>query len=165
MVNQSVLQTFLKDAKDSLNALKLPNPKRRLKAIVEIKKAIQKEMVGVTQKTAAEIFEPLSMLIKQLLTDDDSEIYMESLNLLKFVVGSLAPHLSTLDLHLLLGSFIGIIVSNTVTGNMRTQMASDKVVIFFAKHNNVGPFVVAKNILKNIEKGVKAVQTVPKKEE
>lgn len=40
--------------------------------------------------------------------------------MLKFVVGSLAPHLSTLDLHLMLGSFIGIIISNTVSGNMRT---------------------------------------------
>lgn len=31
-------------------------------------------------------------------------------------------------------------------------MASDKVIIYFAKHNNIGPFVVAKDISKNIEK-------------
>jgi len=36
-------------------------------------------------------------------------------------------------------------------------MASDKVIIFFAKHNNIGPFVVAKDIIKNIEKVVKAL--------
>lgn len=90
---------------------------------------------------------------------------METLNLLKFVVGSLAPHLSTLDLHLMLGSFIGIIVGNTVSSNMRTQMASDKVIIFFAKHGNIGPFIVAKDIQKNIEKCVKAVQAVFKKED
>lgn len=36
-------------------------------------------------------------------------------------------------------------------------MASDKVIIFFAKHNSIGPFVVAKDILKNIEKTVKAL--------
>lgn len=36
-------------------------------------------------------------------------------------------------------------------------MASDKVIIFFAKHNNIGPFVVAKDILKNIETTVKAL--------
>lgn len=40
--------------------------------------------------------------------------------MLKFVVGSMAAYLSTLDLHLMLGSFIGIIIANTVTGNMRT---------------------------------------------
>jgi hypothetical protein len=39
-------------------------------------------------------------------------------------------------------------------------MASDKVIIFFAKHNNIGPFVVAKDILKNIEKCTKAVTFV-----
>lgn len=103
--------------------------------------------------------------MRQLLADEDPEIYLETLNLLKFVVGSLAPHLSTLDLHLMLGSFIGIIVSNTVSSNMRTQMASDKVIIFFAKHNNIGPFVVAKDILKNIEKCVKALQIITKKDE
>ena len=105
------------------------------------------------------------MLMRQLLADDDPDIYLETLNLLKFIVGSLAPHLSTLDLHLMLGSFIGIIVSNTVSSNMRTQMASDKVIIFFAKHSNIGPFVVAKDVLKNIEKCIKAIQTVTKKED
>jgi hypothetical protein len=44
-------------------------------------------------------------------------------------------------------------------------MASDKVIIFFAKHNNIGPFVVAKDIIKNIEKVIKALQVVPKKDE
>lgn len=87
------------------------------------------------------------------------------MNLLKFIVGSLAPHLSTLDLHLMMGSFIGIIVNNTVSGNMRIQMASDKVIIYFAKHSNIGPFVVAKDVLKNIEKIIKSIQFTTKKEE
>ena len=82
-----------------------------------------------------------------------------------FVVGALVPHMSTLDVHLMLGSFIGVIVANTVSGNIRTQIASDKVIIFFAKHNNIGPFVVAKDILKNIEKSIKAVSVITKKEE
>ena len=43
-------------------------------------------------------------------------------------------------------------------------MASDKVIIFFAKHNNIGPTVVARDILKNIEKINKAV-SLSKKEE
>jgi len=122
-------------------------------------------MVSINQKTARELFDPLSLLIRQLLQDDNPEIYLETLNLLKFVVGSLAPHLSTLDLNLILGSFIGIIISNTITGNMRTSMASDKVIIFFAKHNNIGPFVVAKDILKSIEKINKALQVIGYKEE
>jgi hypothetical protein len=99
------------------------------------------------------------------LADEDPEIYMETLNMLRAVVGALVPHMSTLDVHLMLGSFIGVIVSNTVSGNIRTQMASDKVIIFFAKHGNIGPFVVAKDILKNIEKSIKAVQVILKKEE
>lgn len=44
-------------------------------------------------------------------------------------------------------------------------MASDKVIIFFAKHNNIGPFIVAKDIIKNIEKVIKALQVVTKKED
>jgi hypothetical protein len=105
------------------------------------------------------------MLIRQLLADDDSDIYMETLNMLRAVVGALVPHMSTLDVHLMLGSFIGVIVANTVSGNIRTQIASDKVIIFFAKHNNIGPFVVAKDILKNIEKSIKAISIITKKEE
>jgi hypothetical protein len=72
--------------------------------------------------------------MRQLLTDDAAEVYLEALNLLKYVVGSLAPHLSSLDLHLMMGSFIGLIVNNTVSGNMRIRVASDKVIVFFAKH-------------------------------
>jgi hypothetical protein len=105
------------------------------------------------------------MLIRQLLADEDSDIYMETLNMLRAVVGALVPHMSTLDVHLMLGSFIGVIVANTVSGNIRTQIASDKVIIFFAKHNNIGPFVVAKDILKNIEKSIKAISVITKKEE
>ena len=35
---------------------------------------------------------------------------------------------------------------------MRIRLASDKVIIYFAKHNNIGSFVVAKEVLKNIER-------------
>ena len=48
--------------------------------------------------------------MRHLLKDDNTEVYLESLNLLKFIVGSLAPHLTSLDLHLMMGSFIGVIV-------------------------------------------------------
>ena len=85
--------------------------------------------------------------------------------MLRAVVGALVPHMSTLDVHLMLGSFIGVIVANTVSGNIRTQISSDKVIIFFAKHSNIGPFVVAKDILKSIEKCIKAVQVVTKRDE
>lgn len=40
---------------------------------------------------------------------------------------------------------------------MRIQVSSDKVIVFFAKHQNIGPFVVAKEINKNLEKINKAV--------
>lgn len=102
---------------------------------------------------ARELFEPLTLLMRQLLQDESPEIYLEALSLLKFIVASLAPYLSTLDLHLMMGSFIGIIVANTaVSGNMRIQVSSDKVIVFFAKHQNIGPFVVAKEVNKNLEK-------------
>ena len=84
---------------------------------------------------------------------------MEALNLLKFITGSLANQLSNLDLHLMMGSFIGIIVQNTATrDNMRIQVQSDKVIVFFAKHQNIGPYIVAKEIVSNVEKINKTVQ-------
>ena len=64
----------------------------------------------MTQEKARELFEPLTLLMRQLLADENPEIYLESLNLLKFIVGGLASHLSSLDLHLMMGSFIGVIV-------------------------------------------------------
>ena len=86
--------------------------------------------------------------MRHLLRDESTEVYLESLNLLKFIVGSLAPHLSALDLHLMMGSFIGVIVGTNAT-QMRIRVASDKVVVFFAKHSNIGSVIIAKEILKN----------------
>ena len=97
------------------------------------------------------------MLSGMILKDDDNEVYLEALNFLKFVVGQLAPHLTALDLHLMMGSFLNVIVNNTVSGNMRIRLASNKVIIYFAKHNNIGSFVVAKEVLKNIERNNKLV--------
>ena len=42
---------------------------------------------------------------------------------------------------------------------MRIRLASDKVIIYFAKHNNIGSFVVAKEVLKNIERINRVIQT------
>lgn len=86
--------------------------KRRQKAIIELKKAISKKIVAnqMSQEKAREVFEPLTMLMRHLLADNDSDVYIESLSLLKFVVGSLAAYLSSLDLHLMMGQFVGIIV-------------------------------------------------------
>jgi len=92
------------------------------------------------------------MLLRQLLQDENPDIYLEALSLLKFVVASLAPSLSSLDLHLMMGSFIGIIVGNTLSGNIRVKVNSDKVIIFFAKHENIGSSIVAKEVTKNIDR-------------
>jgi len=35
---------------------------------------------------------------------------------------------------------------------MRSRVASDKVIVYFAKHTNIGSLVVAKEVLKNIER-------------
>jgi hypothetical protein len=88
-------------------------------------------------------------------------VYLEALNLLKFIVGSLAPHLTGLDLHLMIGQFIGLIVTNAGCINMRIRVASDKVVIYFAKHSNIGSFIVAKEVLKNIERISTAMKVPP----
>lgn len=92
------------------------------------------------------------MLMRQLMQDEDSEIYLESLNLLKYIVGSLSPHLSKLDLHLMLGSFIGLIVQNSLNTSMRVQVQTDKVIVYFAKHQNIGSFVIAREITKSLDK-------------
>lgn len=47
MLNQSSLSQVLKGCDEHLQSLRLPNPKKRLAAVVEIKKAIQKELVSV----------------------------------------------------------------------------------------------------------------------
>ena len=66
---------------------------------MELKKLISKKIVGdMSQDKARELLEPFLMLMRQLMQDEDSEIYLESLNLLKYIVGSLSPHLSKLDL-------------------------------------------------------------------
>jgi len=137
---------------DTIELLKSANPKKRLKALVEVKKIFSKLTVNINEKKAKELSEPITHLMRQILSDESTEVYLESLKIVRFIISALAPHLGTLDLHILIGSFIGIIISNTVSGNIRIQVDSDKVVIFFAKHNNIGPLVVARDIIKNIEK-------------
>ena len=117
-----------------LKELRMPNPKKRLKAIVEIKKIIQKKLAVISPAMAREMVEPMQILLRELLKDDNSDVYLEALNLLKFIVGSLASHLSALDLHLMMGQFISLTVTNASSANMRIRVASDKVIIFFAKH-------------------------------
>lgn len=83
--------------------MKLPNPKKRLAAIIQIKKSIQQEMVKVNAQKARDLYEPLSVLLRHILSDENSQIYLEALSMLKFVVGSLSPYLSSLDLNLMMG--------------------------------------------------------------
>ena len=152
--------------KENCDMLKASNPKKRQKALVEVKKAVSKLTVNLNDKKAKELSDPITHLMRQILSDESSEVYLEALKIVRFIISSLAPHLGALDLHILIGSFIGIIVSNTVSSNVRIQVASDKVVIFFAKHNNIGPFVVARDIVKNIEKITFAIErSGPKKKE
>ena len=99
--------------------LKSPDTKKRLKGLVDVKKQFTKAAVGLEESKARELFEPITMLMRVVLSDESTDIYLEALKLLKFVVNSLAPHLGSLELHILIGSFVGIIVSNTVSSNMR----------------------------------------------
>ena len=45
-INLTQLNNILEGAEEQLQALKLPNPRKRQKAVVEIKKAISKKMVA-----------------------------------------------------------------------------------------------------------------------
>ena len=40
-------------------------------------------------------------------------------------------------------------------------MASDKVIIFFAKHGSIGSLIVSKEVLKNIERTSRALMSPP----
>jgi hypothetical protein len=111
-LNQPSIQALLKGNEDKIQQLKLPNPKKRLIAIVEIKKAIQQKLTQINPKSAHELVEPLSQLLRHLLRDENVDVFVESLNLLKFIVGNLAPHLSQLELHLMMGQFLTVIISS-----------------------------------------------------
>ena len=139
-------------SKTTIDELKSANLKKRLKALVEIKKIFMKAAVNMNSKRAKELSEPITHLMRQILSDDNTDVYLEALKIVKFIIVTLAEILIRLDLRILIGSFLGKIVTNTVNSNVRIQVASDKVVIYFAKHNSIGPFVIAKGILKNIDK-------------
>jgi len=125
-----------------INDLKSTSQKKKAKAIISVKQIFSKSAVNINKERAKRLFEPISFLMRLILGDQNSPIYLESLKLLKLIISTLAPHLDTLDLHILIGSFVGMIVS-TVSPNMRIQIQVDKVIIFLAKHNNIGPLVVA----------------------
>ena len=118
-------------------------------------------MATVSSASAKDLVEPMQILLRELLKDDNSDVYLEALNLLKFIVGSLATHLSALDLHLMMGQFISLTVTNASSANMRIRVASDKVIIFFAKHANIGSFIVAKEVVKNVERTVLGIKSQP----
>lgn len=66
------------------------------------------------------MLEPLSMLSSILLKDSEPDVYMESLNFLNFIVGGIAQHLSSFDLHLLVGSSLNALMTNNAGDNVRT---------------------------------------------
>lgn len=82
-----------------------------------MKKIFSKSAVNINKDRAKKLFEPISYLMRLILSDQNSPIYLDSLKLLKLIISTLAPYLDTLDLHILIGSFVGMIVS-TVTPNM-----------------------------------------------
>lgn len=47
---------------------------------------------------------------------------------------------------------------------MRGRVSSDKVIVYFAKHTNIGSLVVAKEVLKNIERFNKSINLLKQKE-
>ena len=65
----------------------MPNPKKRLKAIVACKKIIQRKLAKISSAEARETVEPLQILLRELLNEENAEVYFEALNLLKFIVG------------------------------------------------------------------------------
>lgn len=78
-MNNSALRSLFLGNEEKLNILKSPNPKKRLIAIVEIKKAIQSKLTKLNSKTALDLVEPLSFLLRHLLRDENNEVYLESL--------------------------------------------------------------------------------------
>ena len=44
---------------------------------------------------------------------------------------------------------------------MRIRVASDKVIIFFAKHANIGSYIVSKEVLKNVERTNRTLSSQP----
>ena len=70
---------LLKGNEEKLVQLKQPNPKKRLIAIVEIKKVIQQRVTQINAQTARDLVEPLSILLRHLLRDDSVEVHIESL--------------------------------------------------------------------------------------
>jgi hypothetical protein len=70
---------LLKGNEEKLAQLKQPNPKKRLIAIVEIKKVIQQRVTQINAQTARDLVEPLSILLRHLLRDDSVEVHLESL--------------------------------------------------------------------------------------
>jgi hypothetical protein len=70
---------LLKGNEEKLVQLKQPNPKKRLIAILEIKKVIQQRVTQINAQTARDLVEPLSILLRHLLRDDSVEVHLESL--------------------------------------------------------------------------------------
>ncbi len=72
-------------------------------------------------------------MLRSLLSDQDIEIYLESLKLLQQGLSKLVGMLNTFDLMISLGSFLSTLVNKTTVSNMRMQMASDKMLLHIAK--------------------------------
>lgn len=159
--NMPQIKKLVDNNDELLKEMRMPNPKKRLKAIVELKKVIQKKLATISSAGALDMVEPMQLMLRELLRDESTEVYLEALNLLKFIVGSLASHLSALDLHLMIGQFISLTVTNASSANIRIRVASDKVIVYFAKHSNIGSFIVAKEVLKNIERTNRALLSPP----
>lgn len=123
-IHKKVSSDFIPDSllnllgQEVIDNLRSTSSKKNQKGITEVKKIFSKATVNINKQKAKQLFEPISILMRMLLSQQASSMYLDALKLLKYIVSVLAPQLDSLDLNILIGSFVGMIVS-TVTTNMR----------------------------------------------
>ena len=88
--------------------------------------------------------------MRKTLNDTDTNVYVESLKLLEFGLTQLIKYLTTLDIHIIISTFISIITQRTTSTNIKIQMHSDKFILYLSNVQSIGPMVVVREVFKSI---------------
>lgn len=119
----------------------------RLRAL----EALQHAIPGTKREDATvERFEEVCGLLKASMSDPrlPRQIFERAAALVKLMMQYMAPHVSALDLHMVMGRLVfPALITCAHSSESRVQMATDKLLLFFAKHPRVGAETITRNVV------------------
>jgi hypothetical protein len=149
----SALRNLVETGNDSL--LTSEKPANRIQGLVGIKKYLAKQLgtKEITADRAHELLEELSMLMRTILNDTNTEVYLEGLKLLQYAFKQLLKSLTSLDLQITVSTLLSILLPKAIQASShKIQIATEKFIVQLGHDSLIGPAIILKCAFRLVDK-------------